>query len=149
MFTPLQAKVNMRSNIPEGEKGMAKLVIPSAMQASYDNFHFAPAQIENGVLYASGQLGTGPDGKIPESAEDEFRLAWQSVGAILQEAGLDFSNIFEFTSYHVGLQANLGTFMKVKDEFIKQPYPAWTAIGVSELAVPGARVEIRVRGKVA
>ncbi len=31
-----------------------------------------------------------------------------------------------------------------RDEFIRPPWPAWTAIGISELAVPGARVEIRV-----
>ncbi len=124
---------------------MSDLILPEAMKASYDNFHFAPAQRHDGVVYASGQIGTGAGGTIPESAEEEFRNAWQAVGAILQEAGLDFSNIIEFTSYHVGLQENLGTFMKVKDEFIKEPYPAWTAIGITELAVPGARVEIRVR----
>lgn len=124
---------------------MSEAVIPSSMQKSYDNFHFAPAQVHNGVLYASGQLGTDAGGNVPESAEEEFRNAWQAVGAILQEAGMSYENIIEFTSYHVGLQKNLGTFMKVKDEFIKAPYPAWTAIGITELAVPGARVEIRVR----
>ena len=123
---------------------MSDLVLPEAMQVSYDNFHFAPAQIHNGILMASGQLGTGPGGKVPESAEEEFRNAWQSVGMILAEAGMDYSNIVDFTSYHVGLQDHIGTFMKVKDEFIKEPYPAWTAIGITELAVPGARVEIRV-----
>ena len=58
---------------------------------------------------------------------------------------MDFSNIFEFTSYHVDLQQHIGSFMKVKDEFLKEPYPAWTAIGITELAIPGARVEIRVQ----
>lgn len=124
---------------------MANLVLPEAMKRSYDNFHFAPAQIHEGVLYASGQLGTAADGSIPEDPEEEFRNAWNAVGAILNEAGMDFSNIVEFTSYHVGLQANMGKFMKVKDEFVKEPYPAWTAIGITELAIPGARVEIRVR----
>ena len=37
-----------------------------------------------------------------------------------------------------------GNFKKVKDEFVKEPFPAWTAIGCTELAVEGARVEIRV-----
>ena len=118
---------------------MSDLILPESMQKSYENFHFAPARRHDGVLYCSGQIGTG------ETAEDEFRNAWQLVGEILNEAGLDYSNIIEFTSYHVGLQQHLAEFMKVKDEFIKAPYPAWTAIGVSELAVPGARVEIRVR----
>ncbi|MBW1852913.1 MAG: RidA family protein, partial [Deltaproteobacteria bacterium] len=35
-------------------------------------------------------------------------------------------------------------FMKARDEVLSEPWPAWTAIGISELAVPGARVEIRV-----
>ena len=64
---------------------------------------------------------------------------------LVEAANMDFSNIFEFTSYHVGLQDHIGTFMKVKDEFLTEPYPAWTAIGITELAIPGARVEIRVQ----
>lgn len=118
---------------------MSELILPESMKQGYENFHFAPAQRHEGVLYCSGQIGSG------DTAEEEFRSAWQLVGEILNEAGLDYSNIIEFTSYHVGLQEHLGDFMKVKDEFIKEPYPAWTAIGISELAVPGARVEIRVR----
>lgn len=124
---------------------MSELILPETMQVSYDNFHFAPGQKHNGIVYVSGQIGTGAGGKVPESAEEEFRNAWAGVGEILKTAGLDYSNIFEFTSYHVGLQEHIGTFMKVKDEFVKEPYPAWTAIGITELAVPGARVEIRVQ----
>jgi len=108
------------------------------MEPHYEHFHFAPGVLHNGILYCSGQIGRG------ESAEEEFRNAWQLVGEVLSSAGLDFSNILDVTSYHVGLQEHLPTFMQVKDEFIKEPYPAWTAIGVSELAVPGARVEIKV-----
>ena len=40
------------------------------------------------------------------------------------------------------------TSMKVKDRFIKDPFPAWTAIGTTELALPGALVEIRVTARV-
>ncbi len=118
---------------------MSDLILPEGMKSGYDNFHFAPAQRHDGVLYCSGQIGTG------DTAEEEFRSAWSLVGDILTEAGLDYSNIIEFTSYHVGLQEHIGSFMKIKDEFLKEPYPAWTAIGITELARPGARVEIRVR----
>jgi enamine deaminase RidA (YjgF/YER057c/UK114 family) len=37
----------------------------------------------------------------------------------------------------------LSTFIKVKDEFFAAPYPAWTAVGVSELITDGALAEIR------
>ena len=124
---------------------MAKdIVVPANAQFAYDNFHFAQAARANGFLLCSGQIGTGADGTVPESAGDEFRNAWRSVGNVLEAAGLGFDDIVEITSYHVGLRDNMGAFMKVKDEFVKEPFPAWTAIGCTELAVEGARVEIRV-----
>jgi enamine deaminase RidA (YjgF/YER057c/UK114 family) len=47
----------------------------------------------------------------------------------------------------VGLQQNLGKFMKVKDKYLSKPYPAWTAIGITELAVPGGLVEVKATAR--
>jgi enamine deaminase RidA (YjgF/YER057c/UK114 family) len=41
----------------------------------------------------------------------------------------------------------LNTFIKVKDEFVGMPYPAWTAIGVTELITEGTLLEIRIIAK--
>ena len=124
---------------------MAKeIIVPEEDQALYKNFHFAPAARAGGLVICSGQIGTQPGGGVPESAEDEFRNAWRGVGKVLKAAGLAYSDIVDITSYHVGLQEHLATFMKVKDEFVSEPYPSWTAIGVTELAVGGARVEVKV-----
>ena len=49
------------------------------------------------------------------------------------------------TSFHVDMASHMSAFMKVKDEMISEPYPAWTAIGCTELAMPGGLVEIRVQ----
>jgi enamine deaminase RidA (YjgF/YER057c/UK114 family) len=62
----------------------------------------------------------------------------------LEAAGLTFDDVVEMTTYHVGLRAHLDAFMRVKNEFIHEPYPAWTAIGVSELITEGTLVEIRL-----
>jgi enamine deaminase RidA (YjgF/YER057c/UK114 family) len=120
------------------------VIVPEGDEALYEQFHFAQAVRTGGFVICSGQIGTGQDGTPPASAEEEFRNAWQAVGKVLAAAGLAYEHIVEYTTFHVGLQDNLSTFMKVKDEFIDEPWPAWTAIGISELAVPGARVEIRV-----
>jgi enamine deaminase RidA (YjgF/YER057c/UK114 family) len=48
------------------------------------------------------------------------------------------------STFHVGLQAHVATFSSVKDKFINKPFPSWTAVGVTELAVPGTIVEIKV-----
>ena len=119
-------------------------VVPESGKWVYNNFHFSQAVKSGGLLLCSGQIGTNPDHCLPESAEDEFRNAWQSVGEVLKEAGLGFEDIIEYTSYHVNLSKNLQAFMKARDEVLSEPWPAWTAIGISELSVPGVRMEIRV-----
>ena len=119
-------------------------VVPESGKSAYKNFHFSQAVKSANLLICSGQIGTNPDYSIPENPEDEFRNAWKGVGEVLKEAGLGFENIIEYTTFHVGLNEHIRTFMKVRDEVLSEPWPAWTAIGISELAMPGARVEIRV-----
>ena len=53
----------------------------------------------------------------------------------------------EITTYHVDMSRHMDTFMRVKDRYIQAPYPAWTAIGVAELIVPGGLMEIRAVAK--
>ena len=121
-----------------------EVILPKSGEAMYNNFHFAPAIRHGDRLFASGQIGIGPDGKAPADPEAQFDLAFKAVEAVLAEAGSSFDNVIEMTTYHVGLQEHMGTFMKVKDTYVKEPYPAWTAIGITELAIPGGLVEIRV-----
>lgn len=120
------------------------IIVPESGKSAYKNFHFSQAVKSGGLLFCSGQIGTNPDYSIPESAEEEFRNAWKSVGGVLKEAGLGFEDIVEYTSFHVNLGAHIQAFMKTRDEVLSEPWPAWTAIGITELAIPGARVEIRV-----
>ena len=120
------------------------LVIPASMQRMYDRFHFAPAVRSGGLLLCSGQIGIGPDGRAPADPSEQFALAFEGVKEILAAAGLDFSDVVEMTTFHVGLLQHLGAFTAVKDRYLPEPFPAWTAIGVSELAFPGGLAEVRV-----
>ena len=122
-------------------------VVTASGQFMYDNFHFSQASKSNGFLLCSGVIGTGDKGKLPENIKEEFRNAWTEIGNILAQCNLGYEDIVECTTYHVGLQATMGDFMAVRDEFLAEPWPAWTAIGISELAIPGAHVEIRVTAK--
>ena len=81
--------------------------------------------VYSGLIICSGQIGNSPDRTIPESVLDEFRNAWKSVGEVLKAAGLGYSDIVEMTSYHVGLQENIGDFMKARDEVLSEPWPTW------------------------
>jgi enamine deaminase RidA (YjgF/YER057c/UK114 family) len=123
------------------------VVIPESMKMMYDRFHFAPGVRSGDLLRCSGQLGTDESFRPRETPEAQFAQAFENVRELLAAAGLGFGDVVEMTTFHVGLQQHLGTFVRVKDRFLAEPYPAWTAIGVSELAVPGALVEIRVTAR--
>lgn len=75
--------------------------------------------------------------------EAQFAVAFETLRAILREGGADLSDVVEITSYHVGISAHMEVFMKVWARYLKEPYPAWTAVGVAELIVPGGLVELR------
>ncbi len=113
----------------------------------YDQYHFSQAVRCGELLLCSGQIGTDQQGKVPSAFKDEARNAWRAVGAVLEAAGVGYADIVEYTTFHVGLQQTLADFMAARDECLAEPWPAWTAIGVSELAVPGARLEIRVTAR--
>lgn len=114
------------------------VIIPESDRKTYESWHFAPAVRHGDLIFCSGVVGRG------DSAEDEFRSAWQSLGEILKEAGVGYQDIIDSTLYVVELQKNAAVMAKVKDEFIQEPYPASTWIGVTELVIPGARAEIKV-----
>ncbi|MDZ7686280.1 MAG: RidA family protein [Gammaproteobacteria bacterium] len=122
-------------------------IVTSQGQFMYDRFHFAEATRHGDLLLCSGIIGTNDKGKLPETVEDEFNLAWSKVKSLLEGAGSSLDDILEYTTYHVGLQTHMAAFMEVRDRYLSEPWPAWTAIGITELAVPGAHVEIRVTAR--
>lgn len=123
-----------------------KSIVPKTLQSSYTDWHYSPAIKCGDFLFISGCTGAMQNGTISRNIVDQIRQSFRKIEMSLSEAGLTFSDIVEMTTYHVGLKEQLEIFKQVKDEFINEPYPAWTAIGISELAVEGALIEIRVIG---
>jgi enamine deaminase RidA (YjgF/YER057c/UK114 family) len=46
-------------------------------------------------------------------------------------------------TFHTDLRGEMKAFSQVKDEFFTERYPSWTAVGVTQLALPELLVEIR------
>jgi enamine deaminase RidA (YjgF/YER057c/UK114 family) len=122
----------------------ASIVIPRGQENFYEQFHFAPAVKDGDRLFCSGVIGVGADGKASSDPETQFTQAFESLSGVLKAAGASFADVVEMTTFHVDLRKNLGKFMKVKDKYLREPFPAWTAIGITELAFAGGLVEIKV-----
>jgi enamine deaminase RidA (YjgF/YER057c/UK114 family) len=108
------------------------------------DWHLSPVLLSGNFAFLSGQTGTRPDGTVSPDPEQQFRDAFSFLKANLSAANLTFDDVVEMTTYHVELRKHLASFIKMKDEHILPPYPAWSAIGISELITPGTLIEIRI-----
>lgn len=100
-------------------------------------------EIDN-LLFVSGQLGLEPEsGKMVEGGvEAQAEQAMQNISAILEEAGLTFSNIVKTTIF----LADMNDFAKVNEVYASHfvgDFPARSAIQVAALP-KGGLVEIEV-----
>jgi enamine deaminase RidA (YjgF/YER057c/UK114 family) len=111
------------------------------------DWRLAPVLDTGDFVFLSGITGAHPDLSVSDDPETQFRDAFKFLAANLEAADLRLDNIVEMTTYHVGLRKHLAAFAKAKDEFINEPYPAWTAIGVTELIAEGTLLEIRAIAK--
>ncbi len=93
------------------------------------------------VLYLSGAIGRGPDGKPPEGIEAQTKATMDDIGETLKLAGLGFGDLFHCTVFLSDMK-NWADFNKVYVTYFPDgPLPARSAVGVNGLAL-GALMEI-------
>ena len=118
-------------------------ITPAGTEPLYDHFHFAPATRVGDMVWVSGQVGIDTNFVPAAGMEAQTRLAFQSLKTLLGAAGASMDDIVEIMSFHLDLRGEMEAFVKVKDEFLPYRYPSWTAVGVTQLAMPELRIEIR------
>jgi enamine deaminase RidA (YjgF/YER057c/UK114 family) len=114
-----------------------------ATTAATTQWGFSDVVAAHGLLLCSGVTGARPDGSVDDDPATQFETAFAHLAEALALAGATTADLVELTTYHVGLRRHFETFAAVKARHVAAPYPAWSAIGVAELAVPGTLVEIR------
>ena len=118
------------------------LINPPGSEEFYNTWHFSQGVRVGNTLWVSGQLGIGADGKLGATIEDQTRLAFQNLIRVLETAGGSLADVVELTTYHIAM-GDLPRVAAVKGEFISQDFPAWTAIGVTALALPEMLIEVK------
>ena len=93
------------------------------------------------VLYLSGAIGRGPDGKPPEGIEAQAKATMDDIGETLKLAGLGYGDLFHCTVFLSDMK-NWADFNKVYLTYFPEGrLPARSAVGVNGLAL-GALLEI-------
>ncbi len=98
---------------------------------------FSDAVRVGDTLYLSGQLGIGPDNKLPDGIEAQTRQALENVGAILKRAGLGYGDVFHCTAMLADMKL-WPDFNKVYVTYFPEgKRPARSAFGTNGLALGG------------
>lgn len=93
------------------------------------------------LLFTSGQLGIDvQSGKLTEGVEAQTHCAMKNLGAILKEAGTDYSRILKTTIFVKDL-ADFATVNQVYASYFDGAYPARSCVQVAALPL-GGLVEI-------
>ena len=119
------------------------LINPKETQPLYDGFHFSQANRVGDTIWVSGQVGVDDQLTPASGMAAQAHLAFEGLKRTLAAAGATLADVVELTTFHIDLRAELEQFARVKDEYLPRNYPAWTAVGVTQLALPELRVEIR------
>jgi enamine deaminase RidA (YjgF/YER057c/UK114 family) len=118
------------------------VIIPSIWTEFFEATHI-PAAIWNGnTLRLTGHTGEDANGIYPDDPVEQTRGTFRNISITLTEAGVDWSDVVEITSYRVGLRGQADVILEVAAEFLGEPYPVWTDVGVTELYPSDAVVEI-------
>ena len=144
----------LRIPAPGGE-----VILPDAgSRANHDEWRFAAVRRIGDTLYVSGVIvyRAPNEGTDVAAFKLQARRALERLRKNLQAAGSDFQHVVMINSFHVWQGPDFtGTrdeqfraFEDVIGEFMKAPYPAWTAVGTTGLLGTGGIVEVQLIAKV-
>ncbi|MEM7626497.1 MAG: Rid family hydrolase [Planctomycetota bacterium] len=110
----------------------------------YQSFDYVPGVIASGSFaFISGQVGLEDDRTASGDPRTQIERAFANLGTIVDAVPATPRQVVDITTFHVGLQDTMEVVGEAKKRFFGDWNPAWTAIGVAELAVPELIFEIR------
>jgi enamine deaminase RidA (YjgF/YER057c/UK114 family) len=139
---------------PASAQSTKHAIVPKGMDWATDVLHFSPALRSDDLIYVSG-VGAGLRANETEADKEKaIDRAFQEIGRTLAAAGASWDDVVQITSYHTDFTSGAkpadqqALFRSVKDRYVKAPYPAWTAVGVSRLWNEALFAEISVVARV-
>lgn len=121
-----------------------KVLMPTdpAALAQQTEHGYADAVIIGDTIYLSGVIAAPMPGD--QGLEPVYDRAFAAIGKTLARAGAGWADVVDITTFHTDLANQIMACSKVKSRYVKAPFPAWTAIGISSLFEPTGITEIKV-----
>lgn len=89
------------------------------------------------IIYCSGQLGINPaEGKLAATVEEQAHCSMKNLGAILKEAGSDYTKILKTTIFLTDMN-DFAAVNEVYKSYFDGQYPARSCVQVAKLPLGG------------
>src|SRR3977135_632386 len=122
-------------------------IVPPSLKATSETYQFAPAVRIGDQILISGIVGVDAEGRLPPDFRSQAENVFTTLEAILNEAGGTLGDVASLNSYHVGdIHSQLRELVDIKATRIQAPHPIWTGVGVTQLGVPAALLELSAGG---
>ena len=109
-----------------------------------DALGYSDAVIAGDTIYLSGIVVGMRQGESDVAAA--YDRVYRIIAGILGRSGASWDDVVDLTSFHTDVEAQVETMAGVHKRYVKAPYPAWTAIGVSKVLGNGI-TEIKVTAR--
>jgi enamine deaminase RidA (YjgF/YER057c/UK114 family) len=103
---------------------------------------YADAVVSGDLVTLSGVVAGVRPGETDLRAA--YTRAFERLGGVLQRAGVSWDDVVDITSFHTELTTQMPAIVAVKNQFIKPPFPTWTAIQVARLIPDNGITEIKI-----
>ena len=103
---------------------------------------YASAVVSGDTVTLSGVVAGVRPGETDLRAG--YTRAFERIGGILRSAGVTWDDVVDITSFHTDLTTQMPAIVAVKNQYIKPPYPSWTAIQVARLIPDNGITEIKI-----
>ena len=103
---------------------------------------YASAVVSGDTVTLSGVVAGVRPGETDLRAG--YTRAFERIGGILRSAGVTWDDVVDITSFHTDLTTQTPAIVAVKNQYIKPPYPSWTAIQVARLIPDNGITEIKI-----
>ncbi|MEM6551646.1 MAG: Rid family hydrolase [Planctomycetota bacterium] len=130
------------------EQGLPQRIETDHHAAMYEAFAYPPGVVASGrFAFISGQVGFEDDGSISDDPEVQINRAFANLGKVLEAVPATPRQVVDLTTLHRGMEVTLPLVSAAKAAFFGDGAggwePAWTVIGVAELALPALVFEVR------
>ena len=86
-------------------------IFPANRHALYDEHRYSAAIRSGDLLFVSGQVGSRDDGSPEPDFNNQVRLAFANLKAVLAAAGCTFDDVVDVTTFHTDPETQFEPFI--------------------------------------